>query len=212
MSSNDVFPPRNLGAAEDWGRKVEGRTRSSEAQIESLSQKVEQLSKQLNALAGTALPGLSRVPDNAFQATSERGLGVSVAENWVTLQEHVIPISEDAAQVSINVSGTVQLVGTAPSNDAPWVRVSWELNGVPGWFLPDSQGVRSANNSASVFLATVSAATVVNLPPTPGRLATIRLQAWSSSATDFSSSGSSNLASLFTRVESFPEPLISSGS
>lgn len=213
MSSTDVFPARNLGAAEDWGRKVEGRTVSAERQIEILTQRVDQLTLQVNSLAGIALPGVSRIPSHLFRSASDKDVALTSATTWVTLLEQGIGIPEGSSQVIVTVSGTLQLTGTSPDNNAPWVRISGGFGNSYQWYLPDpgAQGVRAANNSGGVFLATVSASILLAVPTSGSSELTIRLEGWASSATDFATPTASNLGSLFTQITAFPQPLVTSG-
>lgn len=210
MSSTDVFPARNLGAAEDWGRKVEGRTTSAERRIENLTQRVNQLTFQVNSLAGTALPGLAQIPSYSFQSASDKNVALTSATTWVTLLEQGIVVPEGSSQMIVTVSGTLQLTGTSPDNNAPWVRISGGFGNSYQWYLPDpgAQGVRSANNSGGVFLATVSASILLGVPTSGSSELTIRLEGWASSATDFATPTASNLGSLFTQITAFPQPLV----
>lgn len=213
MSSTDVFPARNLGAAEDWGRKVEGRTVSAERRIEILTQRVDQLTLQVNSLAGIALPGVSRIPSHLFRSASDKDVALTSATTWVTLLEQGIGIPEGSSQVIVTVSGTLQLTGTSPDNNAPWVRISGGFGNSYQWYLPDpgAQGVRAANNSGGVFLATVSASILLAVPTSGSSELTIRLEGWASSATDFATPTASNLGSLFTQITAFPQPLVTTG-
>ena len=211
MSSSDVFPARNLGSAENWGRTTENRVRSSESQIEALTQRVDQLSLQLGGLAGQALTAISRIPEPLFQSTLSRNQGVSVATTWITLLEQDFSLPEGTSQIVATVSGTVQLTGTDPSNDAPWVRARIVAAGGYVSYFPDSQGVRAASNSGAVFLATVSGSDQWFIPADLGSI-TILLEVWCGSASDFATPASSNLSSLNTLVSAYPEPVVSSGS
>lgn len=212
MSSTDVFPARNLGPAEDWGRKVENRTQGAEQQIEALTQTVNQLTLQVNSLAGGVLPKLSRVPGHIFQSSSERGQGLSTAETWVPFQQIDLVIPEGTYEVIVDVSGTLQLTGASHENSAPWVRASVGFDGGVSIYLPDpnsSQGVRAASNWNAVFLATISASVRLYVPSGSSSVS-VRIEGWAGSA-DFATPGASNLSALFTHVTAFPERVVSSG-
>lgn len=212
MSSTDVFPARNLGSAEDWGRKVENRTQSAEQQIEALTQTVNQLTLQVNSLAGGVLPKLSKIPSHIFQSSSEREQGLSTTGTWAPFQQLDLVIPEGTYEVILDISATLQLTGTSHENDAPWVRVSAGLDGGVSLYLPDpntSQGVRAASNWGAVFLATISASVRLYTPPGTSSV-TVRLEGWAGTA-DFATPGTSNLSALFTHVTAFPERVVSSG-
>lgn len=201
MSSEDVFPPRNLGSAEDWGRKVEGRTREAERYLESLDQRVRQISAQVNSLAGYAVSGLERVPSYVFGSSNERGLGVSVSSQWVTMTRVDLPIPENTSQMIITVTGSLQLQSSTLTAPSPWVKVSGA-----GWSLPDSQGVRATDTNNGLFLATVGAS-VLRTPSS--QTVSVLLETWTSDSSNFSSPTSTNLASLYVQVAAFPEAVVS---
>lgn len=212
MSSSDVFPARNLGSAEDWGRKVENRTQSAEQRIEALTQSVNQLTLQVNSLAGSALPGLSKIPTHVFQSSSDRDQALTTTGAWVPFQQRDLLIPDGTYEVIVDVSGTLQLTGTSHENDAPWVRASVGFDGGVSIYLPDpatSQGVRAASNWGAVFLATISASVRLYVPPGTSSVS-VQIEAWAGTA-DFATSGSSNLSALFTHVTAFPERVVSSG-
>lgn len=211
MSSRDVFPARNLGVAEDWGRKVETRVRTAESEVETLRNLVSQLSTQVNNLAGQTLPKVSRVPEQFFKSNIVREVGVSQDLNWIPLLEQSFEFPLGSAQLVVNATGTAQLVGTSQDNDAPWVRVTWTSEGLSNpytWYIPDSQGVRAASNSGAVFLATVGGAVSLDIPSDERVTLTVKLEVWSSSATNFATPATSNLAALYTQVTSYRERVL----
>lgn len=179
--------------------------------MESLSRKVDQLFLQLNSLSGVTLPQIALTPSYAFRSTSTKDAVISTAASWVSLRELELSIPEGTDQVIVSVAGTLQLTGTDASNDAPWVNVRVGLDSSYTRSIPDpgGQGVRAANNSAGVFLATISASLL--LPVAGQSNVSVRLEGWSSSGSNFATPSSSNLASLFVQSTFFPAPLVESG-
>lgn len=207
--STDVFPPRNLGAGEHWGRTVETRVVRSEQTDEKLTREVNSLSTQINSLAGTALTAIAQVPIPGHAASTTRGVVLDVSGVWSPFDTLSFVTPPGAVQVVVEVMGTLQLttVGSPTTTDAPWVRVRGFLNGNEVAWVPDSQGVRAASNPGGVFLATV--ATTYSVPVAEGQTVSCAIEGWSSSATDFATTNVSNLSSLSVQVQFYKAPILS---
>ena len=207
--STDVFPPRNLGAGEHWGRTVENWLVRGAKSDEQLTSRVNSLSTQVNSLAGTALTAIAQVPVPGHAASTTRGIVLGVGGEWIQFDTLSFITPPGAVQVVVEVMGTLQLTtsGSPSTTDAPWVRVRGFRNGNEVAYVPDSQGVRAASNPGGVFLATV--ATTYSIDVTEGDTVSCSLDGWSSSATDFATTNVSNLASLSVQVQFYKAPILS---
>lgn len=108
----DVFPRRNLGAGEEWGREIESRVVSTERALGSLSQTVQggnrtgasslgDLGRQLQELEGL----YASIPKVTQSTTSSSGFGLS--GGWQTVCSGTVAVPENVSRAEVALFGVV---------------------------------------------------------------------------------------------------------
>lgn len=158
----DVFPARNLGAGEPWGRKVEDELQTMRTQLSGIGQEagnngrtttasLELLTDQLrktNELVTQMRHTIIRL-DEAVERLPEHALSLGESSNFSTPQgTWVVPVATTMAvpperkYAVLEFEGVVQMQAqpVAGENDVVWVRVVLKCKG-EAFFGPTTIGV-----------------------------------------------------------------------
>lgn len=133
----DVFPRRNLGAGEEWGREIEARTVKTENALGSLSQilsgsnrtsasSLGDLGKQirdLQALYGT-IPKVTQVTASAS--------GFGTVGGWQTVCSGTVPIPDDVTRVEVALFGVIWMRASLEAQTLIQARTRVVIAGTPG--------------------------------------------------------------------------------
>lgn len=95
MTVGDVFPRRNLpGGAEEWGRTLETRTVSAEAQLTALSQELQGQNRNTASSLSVIAQQLQAIQDSQTELLTRRTIAVEEAYNkLVELGVDAIPFT-----------------------------------------------------------------------------------------------------------------------
>lgn len=197
----DVFPRRNLGPGEEWGREIEARTVKTENALGSLSQilsgsnrtsasSLGDLGKQireLQALYGT-------IPKVSQETTSASGFGLT--GGWQTVCSGSVPVPVDATRAEVALFGVLWMRASLSAQTLIQARSRVVIAGVNG-----PEFLTAADAFDPGLGATNSPQFSRGFSVTPGGSFTIALQVNPADASAFPGSGD-NYAVL-TALSSF---------
>lgn len=128
VNPNDVFPRRNLGESDEWGRAVETRlrdveysaigqkqglsgiNRTSASSAQELSRQIVQLKDLFDDLSDL----YDAIPKVSQDTKSVSGFGLS--PGWTTLLESLFTVPDGATQCSVLATASGQLASTTTTS------------------------------------------------------------------------------------------------
>lgn len=140
----DVFPPRNLGSGEPWGRTIESVIREHDAVIQSAKQEAENnnrteqasvsrlqsQAKRMDDLIQRLDDTLTRLPRYSLSVGSGGGF-TTVSGQWITAASTTIQVPADRAYAVIDCQSVVQLSAAlgSPPGGYVWMSLKLTANG-----------------------------------------------------------------------------------
>lgn len=126
LRSEDVFPDRNLGAAEPWGRKTEDRIRALENELVLARQLAKETSIQTGSLAGTVNALFPAQTDTYTLYAGDDDAAVSQTGTWVEVAstpELRAPDGYPYVNFTISGEATVSRPGQTDMTNPPWFKI-----------------------------------------------------------------------------------------